>query len=400
MSAMLPYGRQTIEDDDVAAVAAALRDEFLTTGPKVEAFETAFAAAVGARHAVACSNGTAALHLAMLALEVREGEVCIVPSITFLATANCARYVGAEVAFADVDPVSGLMTEATLRDAVARCGGRKIAAILPVHLRGDVAELPALRRIADEVGAALVEDACHALGSRMTFDNAPASIGDGRWGDLAVFSFHPVKTLTTGEGGMVTTADPRLAERLRLMRSHGMVRPPGADPWVYEMPEIGFNYRLPDVLCALGLSQLAKLPRLLERRRALARRYDAALGPLAPIVRAAARPPWSDPVLHLMSVLIDFDTAGRTRAEVMAALKARGIGSQVHYIPVHRQPYYAARYGALDLPGADAWYARCLSLPLYPTMEDGDVDRVVGALGEVLRLPSPLAGEGVGGADG
>jgi len=234
----------------------------------------------------------------------------------------------------------------------------------------------------------------------MTFDNVPASAGDGRWGDLAVFSFHPVKTLTTGEGGMVTAADPRLAERLRLMRSHGMVRPPGADPWVYEMPEIGFNYRLPDVLCALGLSQLAKLPRLLERRRALARRYDAALGPLAPIVRAAARPPWSDPVLHLMSVLIDFDTAGRTRAEVMAALKARGIGSQVHYIPVHRQPYYAARYGALDLPGADAWYARCLSLPLYPTMEDGDVDRVVGALGEVLRLPSPLAGEGVGGADG
>ena len=400
MSPMLPYGRQTIEDDDVEAVAAALRDDFLTTGPKVEAFETAFAEAVGARHAVACSNGTAALHLAMLALDVKAGEVCIVPSITFLATANCARYVGAEVVFADVDPESGLMTEATLRDAVARCGGRRIAAILPVHLRGDIAELPALRRIADEVGAALVEDACHALGSRMTFDNAPASVGDGRWGDLAVFSFHPVKTLTTGEGGMVTTADPRLAERLRRMRSHGMVRPPGADPWVYEMPEIGFNYRLPDVLCALGLSQLAKLPRLLERRRALARRYDAALGPLAPIVRAAARPPWSDPVLHLMSVLIDFDTAGRIRAEVMAALKARGIGSQVHYIPVHRQPYYAARYGIADLPGADAWYARCLSLPLYPAMADGDVDRVVGALGEVLRLPSPLAGEGVGGADG
>ena len=380
MSRFLPYGRQTIDDDDVAAVAAALTDDFLTTGPRVEAFEEAFAAAVGARHAVACANGTAALHLAMLALGAGEGEVCIVPSITFLATANCARYVGAEVVFADVDPDSGLMTEATLADAVARCAGRKIAAVLPVHLRGDVAELPALRRIADEVGAALVEDACHALGSRMTFDNVAAQAGDGRWGEMAVFSFHPVKTLTTGEGGMVTTADPLIARRMKLMRSHGMVRPEGADPWWYEMAEPGFNYRLPDVNCALGLSQLEKLPRFVDRRRALARRYEAALAPLAPLVRIAARPAWSTPVLHLMSVLIDFDAAGVTRAGLMASLKASGVGSQVHYIPVHRQPYYANRYGVADLPGADAWYARCLSLPLYPALEDTDVDRVAEAL--------------------
>ena len=386
MSAFLPYGRQTIEDDDVAAVVAALRDDFLTTGPRVDAFETAFAEFVGAKHAVACANGTAALHLAMLALGVGADEVCIVPSITFLATANCARYVGAEVVFADVDPLTGLMTPQTLQDAVERCEGRPIGAILPVHLRGDIAELPALRKIADAAGAALVEDACHALGSNMAFDNAPASAGDGRWGDLAVFSFHPVKTLTTGEGGMITTADPRLAERLKTLRSHGMIRPPGADPWWYEMPEIGFNYRLPDVLCALGLSQLAKLPRLVERRRALARRYEGALASLAPLVRIATRPAWSDPALHLMSVLIDFDAVGKTRAEVMEALKARGVGSQVHYIPVHRQPHYAARYGALDLPGADAWYTRCLSLPLYPTMADTDVDKVVGALAEVLEV--------------
>src|SRR6185312_8851263 len=196
---------------------------------------------------------------------------------TFLATANCARYVGAEVVFADVDPVSGLMTATTLVDAVARCDGRKIAAVLPVHLRGDVAELPALRRIADDAGAALIEDACHALGARMAFDDAPARVGDGRWGEMAVFSFHPVKTLTTGEGGMVTTADPLIARRLKLMRSHGMVRPEGADPWWYEMAEPGFNYRLPDLNCALGLSQLAKLPRFAERRRTLARRYEAAL---------------------------------------------------------------------------------------------------------------------------
>ena len=384
MSGFLPYGRQTIDDDDVAAVAAALRDDFLTTGPRVEAFEQAFAETVGANHAVACSNGTAALHLAMLGLSVGEGDVCIVPSITFLATANCARYVGAEVVFADVDPASGLMTEATLADAIARCAGRKIAAVLPVHLRGDVCDLPAIRRLADGVGAAVVEDACHALGSRMTFAGQPASAGDGRWGDLAVFSFHPVKTLTTGEGGMVTAREPALAERLRLMRSHGMIRPPGADPWVYEMPEPGFNYRLPDVLCALGLSQLAKLNGFVARRRALAARYERALGPLAPRVRLAARPAWSDPALHLLTVLIDFAGAGKTRAEVMAGLRERGIGSQVHYIPVHAQPYYRERYGELALPGAGAWYAQCLTLPLFPAMEDGDVDRVVGALAEVL----------------
>ncbi|HZZ89942.1 MAG TPA: DegT/DnrJ/EryC1/StrS family aminotransferase, partial [Caulobacteraceae bacterium] len=341
---------------------------------------------VGASHAVACANGTAALHLAMLAVGVGPGEVCIAPSITFLATANCARYVGAEVVFADVDPTSGLMTPATLADAVARCGGRPVGAILPVHLRGDVADLPAMRKIADDVGAALVEDACHALGSVMRFDGAPARVGDGRWGDMACFSFHPVKTLTTGEGGMVTTEDPLLAERMRTLRSHGMQRPAGGEPWWYEMPEPGFNYRLPDILCALGLSQLAKLPRFVERRRELARRYEAALAPLGPRVRAAAHPAGSDPALHLMTALIDFGAAGVTRAEATAALKARGVGSQVHYIPVHRQPYYAERYGIADLPGADAWYARCLSLPLYPAMADTDVDRVVAALGEVLGV--------------
>ncbi len=385
MTGFLPYGRQTIDDDDVAAVAEALRSDFLTTGPRVDAFEHAFAEAVGAAHAVACANGTAALHLAMLALEAGEGDVCVAPSITFLATANCIRYVGAEVVFADVDPESGLMTEATLKDALAHCDDRKVAAILPVHLRGDICELPAIRRLADGVGAAVIEDACHALGSGMRFASGAARAGDSRWGDLAVFSFHPVKTLTTGEGGMVTTRDARLAERLRTMRSHGMVRPAGADPWVYEMAEPGFNYRLPDVLCALGLSQLAKLSRFVERRRMLARLYQAALAPLAPTVRLAESPAWSDPALHLLTVLIDFDAVGKTRAQVMAALRERGVGSQVHYIPVHAQPYYRTRYGPLDLPGAAAWYGRCLTLPLFPAMAEADVERVAEALAEALQ---------------
>lgn len=383
---VLPYGRQTIEEDDIAAVVEALRADFLTTGPRVEAFETAFAETVGAAHAVACANGTAALHLAMLALDVQPGEVCIAPAVTFLATANCARYVGAEVVFADVDPDSGLMTPDTLAQALEKVGDRTLRAVLPVHLRGDVAELPALARLAAEAGAVLVEDAPHALGSEAVFGNTRERVGDVRHSAMATFSFHPVKTIATGEGGMVTTNDPALAQRLRTLRSHGMVRPEGCEPWWYEMPEPGFNYRLPDILCALGLSQLAKLDRFAARRRALAARYQSALAPLAPALKIAATPAWSDPVLHLMTVLIDFEGLGLTRLKVVEALRARGVGTQVHYIPVNRQPYYVARYGEQRLAGADAWYDRCLSLPLYPAMTEADVDHVAAALKDVLGL--------------
>jgi len=380
----LPYGRQTIEDDDVAAVAAALRADFLTTGPAVEAFEAAFRRKVGAEHAVAVANGTATLHLAMLALGVGVDDVCIAPSVSFLATANCARYVGAEVVFADVDPDSGLMTPDTLAEALKRASGRRVKAVLPVHLRGDVCDLSGLKALADGVGAVLVEDAPHALGSVGTFDGVAHPVGDGAFSSFASFSFHPVKTLATGEGGMLTTNDATLAARARSLRGHGMVRPPGAEPWVYEMPELGFNYRIPDVLCALGLSQLAKLDRFVARRRTLTALYAGKLAALAPAVRLAESPAWSDPALHLLTVLIDFEALGVTRRAVVEALKAQGVGSQVHYIPIHHQPYYQARYGALDLPGADAWYARCLTLPLYPGMADADVDRVVEALAGAL----------------
>ncbi|MDP1631052.1 MAG: UDP-4-amino-4,6-dideoxy-N-acetyl-beta-L-altrosamine transaminase [Caulobacter sp.] len=384
MSAWLPYGRQTIEDDDVAAVVAALRDDFLTTGPAVEAFEQDFRQVVGADHAVACSNGTAALHMTMLAAGIGPGDVCIVPAITFLATANCAAYVGADVVFADVDPDSGLMTPATLAEALERAKGRRVRAVLPVHLRGDVCDLPALAALAESAGAIIVEDAPHALGSSLRVGNQQEPVGGCAHSAMATFSFHPVKTIATGEGGMVTTNDAGLAERLRRLRSHGMSRPAGGDPWVYEMVEPGFNYRLPDILCALGRSQLAKLPRFGARRRVLTQAYETALAPLAPRVRIATRPEASDPVLHLMTVLIDFAAIGMTRRAVVDGLAARGVGTQVHYIPVHTQPYWRARNGALSLAGAQAWYDQCLTLPLFPGMADDDVARVVDALTEVL----------------
>lgn len=381
----LPYGRQTIEDDDVAAVAEALRADFLTTGPTVARFEQLFAHTVGAEHAVAASNGTATLHLAMMALDVGPGDVCIAPSITFLATANCAAYVGADVVFADVDPDTALMTPETLAEALHRAAGRRVRAVLPVHMRGEVCNLPALRALADQSGAALVEDAPHALGSRTLFNGAAGQVGDGSHGVMASFSFHPVKTIATGEGGMLTTNDAGLAERLRRFRSHGMTRPPGGDPWLYEMEQPGFNYRLPDIACALGISQLGKLDRFSSRRRRLAALYREALAPLAPIVTLPPPMPWSDPVLHLLTALIDFGAAGVTRREVVDGLAARGVGSQVHYIPVHTQPYWRARCGEQSLPGAQAWYARCLSLPLFPAMDDGDVVRVAEALAAVLK---------------
>ena len=380
MTGLLPYGRQSIDEADIAAVEAVLRSDFLTTGPQVAAFEADFAAVVGAQHAVACSNGTAALHLALLAQGVRKGDVCIVPSITFLATANAVRHVGAEVAFADVDPASGLMTPQTLSDALSRTDGRRVGAVLPVHLRGEVCDVPALQRLAEAAGAVLIEDAAHALGS----SGPGGQVGANLCSAMTSFSFHPVKTICTGEGGMVTTADADLAQRLRQFRSHGMTYPAGADPWVYEMHSPGFNYRLPDILCALGRSQLAKLPAFARRRKALIALYAEQLGLLVPAARPALSPAGSDATPHLMTVLIDFERIGVTRAVAMAALRERGVGSQVHYLPVHSQPYYRERYGELDLPGSDAWYARCLSLPLFPAMTDQDVIKVVDALAQVL----------------
>ncbi|MCW5724117.1 MAG: UDP-4-amino-4,6-dideoxy-N-acetyl-beta-L-altrosamine transaminase [Maricaulaceae bacterium] len=387
----LPYGRQSIGDDDVAAVARALRSDFLTTGPEVPAFEAEFAVATGAAHAVACNSGTAALHLALAALGTGPGDVCIVPAITFVATANAARYCGADVVFADVDPDTGLMTPDSLRAALDRCGGRRVRAVLPVHLAGQCADMPAIAEISQAAGAAVVEDACHALGS---LHAGGRRTGDCAFSAMACFSFHPVKTIACGEGGMVTSNDPALAGRMARLRSHGIERDPDrfedavarGQPWRHELQELGWNHRLPDINAALGRSQLAKLPQFAQRRRALAAAYDAAMPALAPLARPPGRVPDCDPCRHLYVARIDFAAAGKTRAAVMAALAAQGIGTQVHYYPVNAQPYYVRLYGEHALKGAAEYYETCLSLPLYPGMDDGDPALVVETLGKVLGV--------------
>jgi UDP-4-amino-4,6-dideoxy-N-acetyl-beta-L-altrosamine transaminase len=363
----LPYGRQTIDDDDVAAVVAALRSDWLTTGPRVEEFEAAFATVTGAAHAVAVSSGTAALHASYHALGLGPGDEVIVPPLTFAATANAVLYAGATPVFADVDPATLLLDP----DAVAAAIGPRTRAIAAVDYAGQPCDYAALRALAGEHGLALVADACHSLGG------ADAGRPVGTLADLSAFSLHPVKQVTTGEGGVVTTADPELAARLRRFRNHGIDSDhrarAAAGSWFYEQVELGFNYRITDVQCALGTSQLRKLGGWIERRRALAARYDELLAGV-PGVEPLATRPGAEHAYHLYVVRLEAD-----REAVFRQLRTAGIGANVHYVPVHLHPYHRRRLGTGPglCPVAEAAYERILSLPLFPAMADEDVDRVV-----------------------
>lgn len=403
----LPYGRQLIEDDDIAAVVAVLKGDWLTTGPTVDRFETALAARVGARFAVACSSGTAALHLAALALGLGPGDRAIVPSMTFLATANAVRYAGADVAFSDVDAETGLMGPEHFETALAESAGRA-RAVLPVHLAGQTADLPALAKAAAPHGVAIIEDACHALGTTYRDGAETVAVGSCRHSAMTVFSFHPVKTVATGEGGAVTTNDPALYEKMKRLRSHGTTQASAefrnaelafgaggeANPWYYESHELGFNYRASDIHCALALSQLGKLGRFASKRRALAELYDRKLAALAPVILPPSRAPGCDPAWHLYAARFDFQRMGMPRETLMRRLMAAGIGTQVHYIPVPWQPYYSGRDGAQNpggqFPGAAAYYRQTLSLPLFPAMEEADVARVVAALAACVEAGGKL----------
>jgi UDP-4-amino-4,6-dideoxy-N-acetyl-beta-L-altrosamine transaminase len=385
----LPYGHQSIDDDDIAAVAEVLRGPALTGGAAVIAFEAALAEVASAHHAVVCANGTAALHLACLVLGLGPGDAVVVPAVTFTATANAARMVGAEVEIADVDPETALMRPADLARSLERIRHRGLRPrlVMVVHMAGQSPDLRSLAALARDAGCSVVEDACHALGAL----HADGPVGDCAHSDMTVFSFHPVKTVAAGEGGAVTTNDPVLADRLRKLRNHDIRRHPEAlaypdqgygsdglpNPWYYEVSELGFNYRLSDIHCALGLSQLRKLEVFVARRSELTELYDRLLAPLAPRVRPLGRSPFGRPAWHLQVVRLAPEVH---RADLMRRLQAVGIGTQVHYVPLHHHPFHRRGPDALPLPGADAYYAGCLSLPLFPAMENEDVERVVAAL--------------------
>ena len=375
---LLPYGRQSIDEADIQAVVDVLRSDWLTTGPKVGEFEKAFAARVGAAHAVSFSSGTAALHGAAFAAGLKAGDEAITTPITFAATANCVLYQGATPVFADVSSDTLNLDP----KQVERRLSPRTRALLPVDYAGHPAELESLLEIAAQRGLVVIEDACHALGAEYRGRRV------GAIADMTVFSFHPVKHVTTGEGGMVATNNAQYAETLRRFRNHGIStearQRQAAAQWHYEMVLLGFNYRLPDLVCALGIEQLKKLDANLARRREIAARYTAALretpGVIPPAVRDEVNPAW-----HLYPIRLDLEKLSADRAQIFRALRAENIGVSVHYIPVHLHPYYRERFGYQggEYPVAEDAYARLISLPMFSGMTDRDADDVIQAVRKV-----------------
>ncbi|MFH1083849.1 MAG: UDP-4-amino-4,6-dideoxy-N-acetyl-beta-L-altrosamine transaminase [Pseudomonadota bacterium] len=430
---LIPYGRQLLDDDDIDAVVETLRSDGLTQGPKVQEFEEAFACYVGARYAVAVSSGTAALHLACLAAGLGPGDEVITSPITFVATANCALYVGARPAFVDIDPATFnldpgrlgkyLKSRSPSGSRITDNGERTTStprAVIPVHFAGLPCNMAEIHRIAREHRLVIIEDACHALGARYRVGRGEnsrwISIGSCAHSDMTVFSFHPVKHITTGEGGMVTTNDAALYGRLVLLRNHGITRNPeeftvhgspsesrttdngqrltdngerttmngqrAMPSWYYEMQTLGYNYRISDIQCALGRSQLKKIESFVERRRSIAGQYSRIVGEL-PKFRRQTEPDGYQSSYHLYAVRTD-DEASISRDEVMAELKRMGVGTQVHYTPVYRHPFYQKLGFEPDSwPNAENFFRHCLSIPMFPGMSAEDVGRVLRALEEI-----------------
>jgi perosamine synthetase len=384
---LLPYGHQSINEADIQAVVEVLRSDWLTTGPKVCEFEEAFAARVQAKYAVSFSSGTAALHAAAFAAGLKAGDEAVTSPMTFAATANCVLYQGATPVFADVKADTLNLDPKQVERRVTA----KTRAILPVDYSGHPADLDAILAIAKKHGLMVIEDACHALGAEYRGHRI------GSLSDMTVFSFHPVKHITTGEGGMVATNDSRLGETLRRFRNHGISsdarQRQKAGQWHYEMVLLGFNYRLPDVACALGLAQLKRLDANLARRREIARQYATAFGEIPgvvpPVVRGEVRGEVRrevSPAWHLYPIRLDLAKLRTDRAEVFRALRAENIGVNVHYIPVHLHPYYRDRFGYKDgdYPVAEDAYARLISLPMFHGMSDQDVGDVIQAVRKVV----------------
>ncbi len=384
---MIPYGRQSIDQADIDAVVQVLKSDWLTQGPTIERFEAAIAERCEAGFGIAVCNATAALHIACLAVGLGEGDVLWTSPNTFLASANCGRYCGADVDFVDIDPLTWNLDASALERKLesAEREGTLPKVLVAVAFSGQSCDMRAIAALSRRYGFVVIEDASHAVGARY----AGRPVGCGEFADMTVFSFHPVKIVTTGEGGLVLTNRPELAERLRCLRSHGMTRDPGQmtepshGPWYYQQVELGFNYRITDLQAALGLSQLNKLDGFLTRRRELAARYQALLAHLPltlPSLQAEAESAW-----HLYVVRVQTSRVTLSHRQVFEGLRAAGIGVNVHYIPVHLQPYYRDLGFALgDFPQAEAYYGEAISLPLYPLMTDEQQKQVIEQLQRLL----------------
>jgi perosamine synthetase len=376
---MIPYGRQLIDEDDIGAVVEVLQSDWLTTGPGVGEFEQAFAAAVHAKEAVAVSSGTAALHAAMFALDIAPGDEVIVPAMTFAATANCVVYQGARPIIVDVDPGTLVISPQQVQAAITS----RTKAVIAVDYAGHPADYDRLRAITEQHGIALVADACHSPGG--LYKGRPV----GSLADLNAFSFHPVKHIATGEGGMVTAENPQLADRMRRFRNHGITtdhrQREKQGSWFYEMVDLGYNYRITDLQCALGLSQLKKLPLFLRQRRKIARAYGDAFGNIAQInplaVSADVEHAYHLYVIRLQSAGLDIDRNG-----MFQALRQKGIGVNVHYIPVHLHPFYRKQFGTRPglCPVAEEAYGQILSIPMFAAMSDAQTTEVIDLLKETV----------------
>jgi UDP-4-amino-4,6-dideoxy-N-acetyl-beta-L-altrosamine transaminase len=384
---VIPYGRQQITQADIDSVVEVLRSDFLTQGPVVPRFELAVAAQTRAQHAVAVNSGTSALHIACLALGLGPGEVLWTVPNTFVASANCGRYCGAEVDFVDIDPDTWNVSVPSLADKLsrARIVGRLPKVLVPVHFSGQPTEQEAIWELAREFGFKILEDASHAIGASRHGE----PVGSCRWSHVTVFSFHPVKIITTAEGGMALTNDPELAERMAALRTHGIIRDAtrfetvAAGPWHHEQQFLGFNYRMTDVQAALGLSQLTRLQQLVERRNAIARRYDEILAGLP--VRRPTITEGNRSAFHLYVVRLRLEAISRSHREVFEGLRARNVGVGLHYTPVHLQPYYRRLgFAPGTCPEAERYADEALTLPLYPGLDAGLQDSVASALKDLL----------------
>lgn len=372
----IPYGRQHITEEDIRAVVDVLHSSHLTQGPKIGDFEKAFAEYVGAKHAVAVSNGTAALHLSALAMDVGPGDKVITTPITFVASANCVRYCGGDVVFADIDPETFLLDIKRVKALLDSAPSNTFKGIIPVDFAGYPVNLEAYRKLADEYGLWLIEDACHAPGAYFNDSKGiKQCCGNGQFANLSVFSFHPVKHIAAGEGGMITTHDEKLYHKLINLRTHGIQQDyskltENHGAWYYEMQELGYNYRLTDIQAALALSQLARARQNLEKRHQIANKYDEAFKN-SPVVI----PKNDQGIFHAYHLYV---IRTEKRDELIKHLRQLNIMAQVHYIPVHYQPYYRNQgWKKGDLPVAEAYYRQCLSIPMYPTLTDDEQDYVI-----------------------